>query len=108
MHNEDHELVERLTAEARAAGHAEAIMHCRTRPPLAETMADLEICEIGLQAGAHVHIAHSSLARGFALAEIYRGMGTQATSPSFPLSKSINHYKVTIISSSSLRLLATN
>ena len=28
--------------------------------------------------------------------------------PSFPLSKNINHYKVTIISSSDLRLLATN
>ena len=48
VHNEDHELVERLTAEARAAGHTEAIMHCGTRPPLAETMADLEIFEIGL------------------------------------------------------------
>jgi len=79
VHNEDQELVERLTAEARAAGRTEAIMHCRTRPPLAETMADLEIFEIGLQTGAHVHIAHSSLARGFALAEIFRGMGMQAT-----------------------------
>jgi allantoinase len=79
VHNEDQELVERLTAEARAAGRTEAIMHCRTRPPLAETMADLEIFEIGLQTGAHVHIAHSSLARGFALAETFRGMGMRAT-----------------------------
>ena len=79
VHNEDQELVERLTAEARAAGRTDAIMHCRTRPPLAETIADLEIFEIGLQTGAHVHIAHSSLARGFALAELFRGMGMQAT-----------------------------
>ena len=79
VHNEDQELVERLTAEARGAGRTEAIMHCRTRPPLAETMADLEIFEIGLQTGAHVHIAHSSLARGFALAETFRNMGMQAT-----------------------------
>jgi allantoinase len=79
VHNEDQELVERLTAEARAAGRTEPIMHCRTRPPLAETMADLEIFEIGLQTGAHVHIAHSSLARGFALAETFRGMGMQAS-----------------------------
>ena len=42
-------------------------------------MADLEIFEIGLQTGAHVHIAHSSLARGFDLAEAFRGMGMQAT-----------------------------
>ena len=79
VHNEDQELVERLTNAARAAGQTEPIMHCRTRPPLAETMADLEIFEIGLQTGAHVHIAHSSLARGFALAELFRGMGMQAT-----------------------------
>ncbi len=48
VHNEDQELAERLTADARAAGQTEAIMHCRTRPPLAETLADNEIFEIGL------------------------------------------------------------
>lgn len=79
VHNEDQELVERLTAEAKAAGNTSAIWHCRTRPPLAETMADLEIFEIGLQTGAHVHIAHSSLARGFEIAEVFRRMGGQAT-----------------------------
>ncbi len=79
VHNEDQELVERLTAEARAAGETHAIMHCRTRPPLAETMADNEIFEIGLETGAHVHIAHSSLARGFTIAESFRAMGGQAT-----------------------------
>ena len=79
IHNEDQELVERLTADARAAGNTDAIWHARTRPPLAETMADLEIFEMGLQTGAHVHIAHSSLARGFDLAATFRGMGMQAT-----------------------------
>lgn len=79
VHNEDQELVERLTAAAKASGQTHAIMHCRTRPPLAETMADLEIFEIGLETGAHVHIAHSSLARGFDLAETFRAMGGKAT-----------------------------
>ncbi len=79
VHNEDQELVERLTAEARAAGQTEAIMHCRTRPPLAETLADNEIFEIGLATGAHVHIAHSSVARGFAIAGAFRSAGGQAT-----------------------------
>ncbi len=79
VHNEDQELVERLTADALAAGQTHAIMHARTRPPLAETLADLEIFEIGLQTGAHVHIAHSSLARGFDLAASFRAMGMQAT-----------------------------
>jgi len=79
VHNEDQELVEKLTAEARAAGNTSPIWHCRTRPPLAETMADLEIFEIGLQTGAHVHIAHSSVARGFAIAEDFRTQGGKAT-----------------------------
>ena len=79
IHNEDQELVEKLTAQARASGSIEPIMHCRTRPPLAESMADLEIFEMALETGAHVHIAHSSIARGFHLAETFRGMGAQTT-----------------------------
>ena len=77
--NEDQELVERLTKDARDAGQTHAIMHARTRPPLAETLADLEIFEIGLATGAHVHIAHSSLARGFDIAASFRAMGGKAT-----------------------------
>jgi allantoinase len=79
VHNEDQELVERMTAEARASGRVDPIMHARTRPPLAETMADLEIFEIGMETGAHVHIAHSSVARGFDIAESFRRMGGKAT-----------------------------
>jgi allantoinase len=79
VHNEDQELVESLSAQARATGRVDPIMHARTRPPLAETMADLEIFEIGLETGAHVHIAHSSVARGFDIAESFRAMGGRAT-----------------------------
>jgi allantoinase len=79
IHNEDQELVTRLTEEAKARGDTSPIWHCRTRPPLAETMADVEIFEIGLETGAHVHIAHSSLARGFELAEMYNRMGGKAS-----------------------------
>jgi allantoinase len=42
-------------------------------------MADLEIFELGLATGAHVHIAHSSLARGFEIAAAFRTMGGAAT-----------------------------
>ena len=79
IHNEDQELVEALTAKARAEGRTDPIMHCRTRPPLAESMADLEIFEMALETGAHVHIAHSSLARGFVLAEQFRAAGANTT-----------------------------
>jgi len=79
VHNEDQELVVRLTEEAKAAGRTDPIMHARTRPPLAENMANVEIFEMALETGAHVHIAHSSLARGFELAETYRRMGARAS-----------------------------
>jgi allantoinase len=79
VHNEDQELVMKLTAEAKAAGQTDPIMHCRTRPPLAENLANHAIFEIGLETGAHVHIAHSSLARGFAIAEDFRRAGARSS-----------------------------
>ncbi|MDP3417501.1 dihydroorotase family protein [Falsiroseomonas sp.] len=79
VHNEDQELVVKLTEAAKAAGNTSPIWHCRTRPPLTESMADLEIFEMALETGAHVHIAHSSIARGFELAQIYRGMGAKTS-----------------------------
>ena len=79
IHNEDQELVLRLTEEAKAAGRTDPIMHARTRPPLAESMADLEIFEMALETGCHVHIAHSSIARGFELAEAFRAAGARTS-----------------------------
>ncbi|CAA9218091.1 MAG: Dihydropyrimidinase [uncultured Craurococcus sp.] len=79
IHNEDQELVQRLTEEAKAAGRTDPIMHARTRPPLAESMADLEIFEMALETGCHVHIAHSSLARGFELAALFRRQGARTS-----------------------------
>lgn len=79
VHNEDQELVVKLSEAAKAAGNTSPIWHCRTRPPITETMADLEIFEMALETGAHVHIAHSSLARGFELAKLFRGQGAKAS-----------------------------
>ncbi|TDH62969.1 allantoinase [Dankookia rubra] len=79
IHNEDQELVIRLTEEAKAAGRTDPIMHARTRPPLAESMADLEIFEMAVETGCHVHIAHSSIARGFDLAAMFRAEGARTS-----------------------------
>ena len=54
-------------------------MHSRTRPPLAESMADLEIFEMAVETGCHVHIAHSSIARGFDLAAAFRRKGAKTS-----------------------------
>jgi allantoinase len=79
LHNEDQEIVVAMTKAAEESGRTDPIMHCRTRPPLCENLANVTIFEIGLATGTHVHIAHSSLARGFDLAEAYRGFGMQAS-----------------------------
>jgi allantoinase len=79
VHNEDQEIVLAATAAAQAAGETHPIMHARTRPPLAETLADLAIFEMALATGCHVHIAHSSLARGFDLAARFRTMGAKTS-----------------------------
>ena len=79
IHNEDQEIVEGAIAAARATGRTDPIMHARTRPPICETMADLAIFEMALETGAHVHIAHSSLARGLELAEMFRGQGAKTS-----------------------------
>src|SRR5262245_36554609 len=79
IHNEDQELVEMLTAQARAAGRTEPIMHCRTRPPLAETMADLEIFEMALETGGQWTTPHPPWRRASPRAETFRGMGAQTT-----------------------------
>lgn len=79
VHNEDQELVVRMTEAARARGETDVIQHARTRPPLAETLADLEIFELAHATGAHAHLAHSSLARGFDLAAVFQGMGARTT-----------------------------
>ncbi|WP_114375119.1 dihydroorotase [Elioraea thermophila] len=79
VHNEDQELVEALTAEAKASGRTDPIQHARTRPPLAENLANVLIFELARATGAHAHIAHSSLARGFELARAYRAMGVTAS-----------------------------
>jgi len=67
VHNEDQELVEALTAEARAAGRTDPIQHARTRPPLAETLANVLIFELAHATG------------GFELAHLFRTMGVQAS-----------------------------
>ena len=56
-------------------------MHCRTRPPLAEVDGGSGNLRDGaLETGAHVHhIAHSSIARGFTLAEQFRALGAMTT-----------------------------
>jgi allantoinase len=79
IHNEDQEIVARLIAEAKARGDTGPEQHAATRPPLAERLANLAVFELGLAAGCHVHLAHSSLAVGFEQAAATRAAGGRAS-----------------------------
>ncbi len=79
FHNEDQEIVLRLTAEVKAAGHFGPETHGLTRPPIAEIVANAQVLELGLQTGARTHIVHSSIIEGFDMVDRYRALGAKAS-----------------------------
>jgi allantoinase len=79
IHNENDEMVRAFTAEVEASGITDYRAHGLARPPITEALADAEVFELGAGAGCHVHVVHSSIARGYELAAAYRAQGYQAT-----------------------------
>jgi allantoinase len=79
LHNEDQEIVLSRISRARREGQNGIIAHSASRPPAAEMAATAEFLELGACAGAHAHIVHLSLDRGFQLVEQYRQNGFRAT-----------------------------
>ena len=75
IHNEDQELIDTLIARFVAEGKTGPEWHEPSRPPLSELLANLEVFEIGADAGARVHLAHATLARSFDQAADYRARG---------------------------------
>jgi allantoinase len=63
----------------RKAGRDGIAWHSPSRPPAAELAATASFLELGAVTGAHVHIVHFSLPRGFQLVEQYRDNGARAT-----------------------------
>lgn len=79
LHNEDQEIVRARVARARAAGHNGIAAHSPSRPPAAELAATAQFLELAACAGAHAHIVHISLPRGFHLVDHYVRDGYRAT-----------------------------
>ncbi len=79
LHNEDQEIVNARVARCRAAGCITPEWHSVSRPAAAELASTAAFLEMGAVTGAHVHIVHLSLARGYDLVERYRNEGTRAT-----------------------------
>lgn len=79
LHNEDQEIVKARVARYRAAGNITPEWHSPSRPPAAELASTAAFLELGAATGAHVHIVHLSLARGYDLVARYRDEGLRAT-----------------------------
>jgi len=79
LHNEDQEIIRARLAAAKTRGDNGIDAHSESRPPAAELTATAAFLELGASAGAHAHIVHLSLARGFQLVEHYRRDGFRAT-----------------------------
>jgi allantoinase len=79
FHNEDQELVAHFLAEARAKGDTSAEAYGRSRPPMAERVANAQILELASHTGVRCHIVHSSIPDGVDLVRRYRAQGHDFT-----------------------------
>ncbi|WP_428374299.1 dihydroorotase [Lichenicoccus sp.] len=79
LHNEDQEIVRAATARLQAAGETGISAHSPSRPQAAELSATAQFLELGVATGAHTHIVHLSVPRGFDLVEQYGRSGARAT-----------------------------
>ena len=79
LHNEDQEIVRAATLRLKAAGETGISAHSPSRPAAAELSATAHFLELAASAGAHAHIVHISVPRGFELVAQYRDNGYQAT-----------------------------
>jgi allantoinase len=79
LHNEDQEIVHARIARMVAQGKTTFDWHSPSRPPAAELASTAAFLELGAATGAHVHIVHISLPRGYQLVDQYRQDGYKAT-----------------------------
>ncbi|ANY84388.1 dihydroorotase (plasmid) [Microvirga ossetica] len=79
LHNEDQEIVRAHVARARVAGSNGIAAHSPSRPPAAELASTAHFLELAASAGAHAHIVHISVPRGFQLVDHYARDGYRAT-----------------------------
>lgn len=79
LHNEDQEIVRARVARTKAEGRNGIAVHSESRPPAAELASTAHFLELAAAVGAHAHIVHISVPRGFRLVEHYRADGFRAT-----------------------------
>jgi dihydropyrimidinase len=84
LHAENAGIIERLRAEAVAAGHTDPIWHARTRPPLTEIEAIQRAILFSDDTGCPIHIFHLAAAGALPILEAARKRGAKVTVETCP------------------------
>ncbi len=83
VHAESNEIVKTLIERLRPDG-ADPLAHCRSRPPLSETLGVLSVLETAHATRARVHLCHSSLSRAVDLVRWYAAGGVDVSLETCP------------------------
>jgi allantoinase len=83
VHAENDEIIRALIGQLRAEG-SDPLAHCRSRPPVAETLGVLTALEVAAHTGVKVHVCHASLPRSIDLVRWYGEQGTDVTAETCP------------------------
>jgi allantoinase len=83
VHAENNEIIKALIAELRAGGD-DPLTHCRSRPPLAETLGVLTALEVAADTGVKLHVCHASLPRSVDLVRRYAAEGADVSLETCP------------------------
>ena len=78
-HQENEDIVTRLTAQLRATNQISPIYHARSRPAVAEAEAASRLLEIAYWTGVHLHMVHGTIPRTFDLIHWNKTQGVKAT-----------------------------
>ncbi len=78
-HQENQEIVEKMTDGLLKKGATSPLDHARSRPPVAEAEAAGRLLELAYWTGARLHMVHGTLPRTFDLIQWNRTQGVDAT-----------------------------
>lgn len=83
VHAENDEIIRALIGQLRDEG-SDPLAHCRSRPPVAETLGILTALEAAAATGVKMHVCHASLPRSIDLVRWYAGLGADVTVETAP------------------------
>lgn len=84
VHAENNEIIKAALADPAHQDSTDPLTHCRTRPPVSETLGVLTAAEVAHSQGARLHLCHLSLGRSIQLSQWYRSDGADLTVETCP------------------------